>query len=268
MCIFVILIWKYPFCLPSSLPKVWSTQMKTSAEQTLLIRWILNPDGQDCPEGDHHTSVSPSPALSNQNPAEGGLNYVPNMEMALCLSAGRIPTSLLPLENANRATGPEPKRIPNEICTGENRWKTLKRKAAQISYVTSELFAYFTSRTTSIEDAAQLLSAVTASPTRVPAHFWYKLRSLHTLHSLHIIVCIGRIHPSRRSVPLFAINGHQHNEISHARCRDLHWFPPAKQFGTPIANRKWIHSATQKWMGISTDSAAEVLLHLSSGHNG
>ena len=34
---------------------------------------------------------------------------------------------------------------------------------------------------------------------------------------------------SPSNVPLrFAINGHQHNERAHARCRDLHWFLSVK----------------------------------------
>ena len=121
------------------------------------------PDGQDCPyiDGDHYTSESPSPTLSSQNPISGGLNYVPSMAMALRLSARLRSDLLAAIQNADRATAPDPMRISSERCTDESRLETLKRKAAQISHSNSVLFAYCTSRTTSKEDATQLLSAVT-----------------------------------------------------------------------------------------------------------
>ena len=100
------------------------------------------PDGQDGPDGDRdHTTESPSLTLSNchsegvpgnQNQARGGLNYVPNMEMALPFSAGPRSDLLAAMENADRATGPDPMRIPSELCGGESRLDMLKRKAAHI----------------------------------------------------------------------------------------------------------------------------------------
>ena len=123
------------------------------------------PDGEECPNRDHLTAESPSPTLSNQNqglplPGKGGLNYVPNMEMALRLSSDLRSDLLAAMKNADSASAPDPMRIPSELCRGESRQETLKRTADHISRSTSEFFAYCTSRT-SIEDAAQLLSAVT-----------------------------------------------------------------------------------------------------------
>ena len=91
----------------------------------------------------------------------GALFYVPNMEMALCHSAGPRSDLLAAMEKADLATGPDPLRIPSQRCGGESRGELLNGKAAHISRQTSEIFAYCTSRTMSIEAAAQLLSAVT-----------------------------------------------------------------------------------------------------------
>ena len=55
------------------------------------------------------------------------------METTLRLSAGQRSYLLAAMENAGRATGPDPTRIPTGRYTGESRLETLKRKAAQIS---------------------------------------------------------------------------------------------------------------------------------------
>ena len=98
------------------------------------------------------------------------------MEMALRLSAGPRSNLLAVVENAFRANEPQadPMHIPSEprAVWGESRLETLKKKAALNSRSTSDVFANCTNRTTSIEDAAQLLSAVTNVDllVRVPAH--------------------------------------------------------------------------------------------------
>ena len=78
--------------------------------------------------------------------ARGGYDYVPNMEMAMSLTAARVLTSFAAIENAGRETGPDPRCIPSERCGGESRRETLKRKAAHISRSgsTSKVFAYCT----------------------------------------------------------------------------------------------------------------------------
>ena len=93
--------------------------MKTSAAQPLLIRIIpVFLIVKIVPYGDYRTSQSPSPTLRNQNPAAGGLNYDPNMEMGLHLSAGPRSDLFAAMENADRATGPDPMRVPSERCMG------------------------------------------------------------------------------------------------------------------------------------------------------
>ena len=115
---------------------------------------------------------------------------------------------------------------------------------------------YKQSGVTRRQSAVQLLCAVTS------VGIWYILHLLQNIHILHTIVWTGRIHPSRRSVPLFAINGVMPDAeisigFSEWCVRNL--------IGFRVANRKWNHCATQKWTGISTDSAAEFLLPRSSG---
>ena len=53
--------------------------------------------------------------------------------------------------------GPNPDPIPSERCGGELRRASLKRKASRISRSTAEVFAYLTSKTSSIEEAADVL---------------------------------------------------------------------------------------------------------------
>ena len=82
------------------------------------------------------------------------------------LSGGPRSDLIQAMEGADGATGPGPLRIPSERCGGESRRAALKRKVTHISRSTAEIFAYCTSRTLSIEDAAQLLSAVTNVSTK------------------------------------------------------------------------------------------------------
>ena len=54
-------------------------------------------------------------------PGKAGLNYVPNMEMALRPSAGQRSDLLAAMENADRAPGPDPIHIPSKQCGVESR---------------------------------------------------------------------------------------------------------------------------------------------------
>jgi hypothetical protein len=63
------------------------------------------------------------------------------------------------LKEADARTGVEPLDIPFERCGGESRRMLLKRKAHDITRSTAEMFAYCTSRTTSIGDAAEIISS-------------------------------------------------------------------------------------------------------------
>jgi hypothetical protein len=53
--------------------------------------------------------------------------------------------------------GPNPDPIPSERCGGESRRASIKRKASGITRSTAEVYALLTSRTSSIEEAAEIL---------------------------------------------------------------------------------------------------------------
>jgi len=59
--------------------------------------------------------------------------------------------------DADMPVGPNPDPIPSERCGGESRRASLKRKASDITRSTAETFAYLTSRTRSIQEAADVL---------------------------------------------------------------------------------------------------------------
>ena len=147
------------FFLLSSLPKVWSTQEKTSAAQTLLIGWL--PVFLMVKIVQIEITIPPSlqVRLWVTKTLQGLALITPRTWLCVYLQAPRSDL-LAAMENVYRTTGPDPICIPSEQFTGESRRETLGGEAAQISRPTSEL-AYCTSRTTSIEDAAQLLSAIT-----------------------------------------------------------------------------------------------------------
>ena len=51
--------------------------------------------------------------------------------------------------------GPNPDPIPSERCGGESRRASIKLMASRITRSTAEVYAYLTSRTSSIEEAAE-----------------------------------------------------------------------------------------------------------------
>ena len=95
--------------------------------------------------------------MHNGQPPLPGIAYVPDMRKAMEISGADFRRAM---ENADSKTGPHPLNIPSERCGGEGRRALLKRKASHISRSSCEIFAYCASRTTSIEDASMLLSAV------------------------------------------------------------------------------------------------------------
>ena len=83
----------------------------------------------------------PPPDMRRTMAAVGGTNY------------------MNALKEADARTGEGPLNIPCERCGGESRRQLLKRRAHDISRSTAEIFAYCTSRTTSIDDSAEILSS-------------------------------------------------------------------------------------------------------------
>jgi hypothetical protein len=138
-------------------------------------------------------SPAPAPAARAGGPAAAPpANYVPDMRKIARLSGGSRSDLVKAIEGADDATGLRPLRIPSERCGGDGRRATLKRKVSHISRSTAEIFAYCTSRTLSIIDAAELLSVVTNVSTVFILH---KLHNMHILHILHLIVLDRRDFP-------------------------------------------------------------------------
>ena len=75
------------------------------------------------------------------------------------MAAVRGPNYTNTLKEADARTGDGKRNIPFERCGGDSRRVMLKRKAHDITRSTSEMFAFCTSRTTSIDDAAELISS-------------------------------------------------------------------------------------------------------------
>ena len=97
------------------------------------------------------------------------------------------------LENVIRAIdtdmGPNPDPIPSERCGGELRRASLKRKASRISRCAAEVFAFITSKTSSIEEAADVLESfgnVSFCALVLFAYTAYKRILYNLLHILHI----------------------------------------------------------------------------------
>jgi hypothetical protein len=88
-------------------------------------------------------------------------DYVPDVRKMARLSGGSRSNLVQAMESADDAIGLGHLRIPSERCGGDSQRARLKRKVAHISRSTAEIFAYCTSRTLSIVDAAELLSVVT-----------------------------------------------------------------------------------------------------------
>ena len=99
-----------------------------------------------------------------------------------------------------------------------------RRKATQISHSTSELFAYCTNRTTSMEDTAQLLSAVTKSHARC--------RNLHGFLSVKVCLEVNWDSNSKQEM-----KSQCHSEMD----GNQHWFC-SWIFTTSIQWPKWIDS--------------------------
>jgi len=74
-------------------------------------------------------------------------------------------------------TDTAPLNVYSERCGGTARRAQLKRKASEITRSACETFAYCTSRTTSIQDTAMLLSAY-ANVSDI-SNSWNMLRNLH-----------------------------------------------------------------------------------------
>jgi hypothetical protein len=83
---------------------------------------------------------------------------IPPPDMRRTMAAVGGPNYTNALNEADARTGVAPLDIPCERCGGESRRESLKRRAHDITRSTAEIFAYCTSRTTSIEDSAEILS--------------------------------------------------------------------------------------------------------------
>ena len=98
-------------------------------------------------------------------PARGGLPVQPpqvpaprrQADMRKTMQAAGGPNIENVIREMDADIGPNPNLIPSERCGGESRRALLKRKASCITRSTAETFAYLTSKTSSIAEAADLL---------------------------------------------------------------------------------------------------------------
>ena len=100
----------------------------------------------------------PSPPAVPIIPSAAAAAFPPP-DMRRTMAAVGGPNYVNALKEADARTGVEPLDIPFERCGGESRRMLLKRKAHDITRSTAEMFAYCTSRTTSIGDAAEIISS-------------------------------------------------------------------------------------------------------------
>ena len=184
-----------------------------------------NPDGQDCPDGDCHTSAPPSSTFSLLVVLVTDTQWVLHVHKDY---EGRL---LLCYFYTGAVSGlREGWQHDGYACFSmlDILW------ARQVSYhikqmrLVNKLRHSHGNFTLDWQSICTLDWQSEGTNCRHQREFWDILNiELHFLHNLHIwykthiiCTCTGRIRPSRRSVLLFANNSYQHNEKTHARCRN------------------------------------------------
>jgi hypothetical protein len=137
-----------------------------------LISSPLNADFVDSDDDDLRNTVHPPeqngalPDVDQPPPSPPAVPNLPNAAAAIpppdmrrTMAAVGGPNYTNALQEADARTGQAPLNIPFERCGGESRRQLLKRRAHDITRSTAEIFAYCTSRTTSIQDTGEILSA-------------------------------------------------------------------------------------------------------------
>ena len=137
-----------------------------------LISSPLNADFVDSDDDDLPNAVHPPeqngalPDVDQPPPSPPAVPNLPNAvaaipppDMRRTMAAVGGPNYTNALQEADARTGLAPLNIPFERCGGESRRQLLKRRAHDITRSTAEIFAYCTSRTTSIQDTGEILSA-------------------------------------------------------------------------------------------------------------
>ena len=112
----------------------------------------INPALDFTDEDDQAPGVDPQEALPPPAPAPQR-----QADMRKTMQAAGGPNIEHVIRAIDTDMGPNPDPIPSERCGGELRRASLKRKASRISRSTAETFAYLTSKTSSIEEAADVL---------------------------------------------------------------------------------------------------------------
>ena len=114
------------------------------------------------------------------------------MEKAMQLAGGDNYIQAATDADKRMGTDTAPLNVYSERCGGTARRAQLKRKASEISRSACETFAYCTSRTTSIQDTAMLLSTyanvsyiLNSSNLLRNVHNLYILHNMHNLHYMH-----------------------------------------------------------------------------------
>jgi hypothetical protein len=97
--------------------------------------------------------------------------------------------------------GPNPDPIPSGRCGGESRRASIKRKASGITRSTAEVYALLTSRTCSIEEAAEILECfgnVSLCALDLIAYIALLCIFVIILHILHIFISNKYFSPPSR----------------------------------------------------------------------
>ena len=126
---------------------------------------IENRDDDGGPPQDQDPLEDSMRALDDQGSGPGPVriphssNCAIGMAKAMQLAGGDTYIQAAIDADKRMGTDTAPLKVYSERCGGKARRAQLKRKASEITRSACETFAYCTSRTTSIEDTAMLLSA-------------------------------------------------------------------------------------------------------------
>ena len=134
------------------------------------------------------------------------MSWLPTIEMAVHLPTVQRSDLLAAMENADRATGPDPCAYQSSDVLAQVGRRLWKEKLLTFHV---QLANYLHGVQAEHHQLKTQLKCYLQSPTWVQTHIWYKLHFLYNLHILHIIVFIAWIHPqdfSFRSLPSMVTN--------------------------------------------------------------
>jgi hypothetical protein len=120
---------------------------------------IIHPgldDDDQAPGDDSHWACPGQGALPPLAPAPA---FLQQAEMHKIMQAAGGPNIENVVRGIDADMGLNPDPIPSERCGGQSRQALLKQKASHITRSTAETFTYLTSKTKSVEEAADVLES-------------------------------------------------------------------------------------------------------------